>query len=144
MEYYSDASYSPQYGIGVIGYKGPNTQVITEIVDVKGSTQCELEAFLKMLEHALRTHHLNIIAYTDCNKVIQLINDRKRWYSKFRAFYDRYDQFSKFGIVVYVVKVDGHSPMRDKTFQEKEFKLVDKAVRKTLRAYVGKISEDNR
>jgi len=116
MEYYSDASYNNQMGIGVIGFMGPDLNVITQMVNVHGSTGCEVEAFNRMLDYAKSNDHSDIIAYTDCNKVVKMGSEID------------YDDLH-----VSVIKVKGHSKMSDKSPQDLLFKTVDKAVRKTLR-----------
>ena len=140
MEYYCDASYSPQHQVGVIGFKRNDTRVMTKPTEKKGSTNCELEAFLAAIEYAKIHKDLNVIVYTDCNKVIQLVNDRNRWNKTYREFYDRYDQFLQSGIVISAIKIKGHSPTRIHTSHDTQFKLIDKGVRKSLRDYIDILS----
>lgn len=137
--YYSDASYSPQHKVGVIGYKKRNDKVHLRRTKKKGSTNCELQSFIRLLSKADEN---DLIIYTDCNKVIQLVTEQHRWRDilKYEKFYKRYDFYTK-NKSVEVRKLVGHSKKEFKDEHDLQFQAVDLKVRKKLRKITAKLDK---
>jgi hypothetical protein len=130
VECYTDASYSPQTGLCVIGYKIDNHNIITECLTNIKNTQAELYAVEKCIEICKNTYfvqneinnnnNISIIIYTDCQRALQ-------------------NNYNDKNIKVNLIKLDGHKKGSLKNDKDKIFSLVDKKVRKVLRENVKKI-----
>lgn len=110
---FTDASYSQQKNIAVIGYKiGDLEPVLDELPNIK-NTQAELLAIERCLEECAKLYPNNeIILYTDCQRALKNTNYPPN---------------------VTLVKLEGHKKGTLKSDDDKIFSIVDKAVRKRLR-----------
>jgi len=136
VECYTDASYSPQTGLCVVGYKIGNHNIITECLTCIKNTQAELYAVEKCIEICKNFYSKNtcfsqngidndnisisIIIYTDCQRALQ-------------------NNYNNKNIKVNLIKLDGHKKGSLKNDKDKIFSLVDKKVRKVLRENVKNI-----
>jgi ribonuclease HI len=122
IECYTDASYSPQTGLCVVGYKIGNHNIVTECLTNTKNTQAELYAVEKCIEICNNVYgfDINIIIYTDCQRAMQ-------------------NNYSTNDIKVNLIKLDGHKKGVLKSDKDKIFSLVDKKVRKVLRENVRNI-----
>lgn len=110
---FTDASYSPQNGKCVIGYKISNNNIVLQSLTNVKNTQAELLAIERCISDCrLNYPHDVYHIHTDCQKAITY-------------FADEYD--------VVMIKVDGHKKgcLRDDI--DDIFRTVDLAVRKKLR-----------
>ena len=112
---FTDASYSQQKSISIIGYKiGDRDVTLEELINVK-NTQAELYAIDKCIKVCNEIHPTDeIIIYTDCQ----------------RAFKD-----PVYPLNITLKKIQGHKKGSLKDEDDKIFSVVDKAVRKKLRQY---------
>jgi len=121
IEYFTDASFSPQNKIAVVGFKirsNPNIQ--TEIIYDTKSTTAELLGIQKCIDNFC-INNTSCIIYTDCSKAVMLELDYK---------------MNNPTINLYIKKIDGHKPTKIKDDTDREFALVDKYTRKKLRQII--------
>lgn len=88
------------------------------------NTELEFIAFNEVLNHVSTGDRV----YTDCQRIIDLILKRDPNYDYQRDLLNRIDN-----VCITAIKIDGHKPTRDKDYDDKQFSLVDKCVRKHLR-----------
>jgi hypothetical protein len=111
IECYTDASYSPQFDICVIGYKIGIHDVITNILPNIKNTQGELLAIDECIYFCENLYpKCKIIIHTDCQRATQ----------------NKYDNTT-------IIKLDGHKKKILKDDKDKIFSIVDKRVRQVLR-----------
>ena len=116
IEYFTDASYSPQQKISVIGFKirGCNTINTEKLIGIN-STQSEILGIQRCVDHFANNYNIEThkyYIYTDCQRGLNL------------------------PIIGKIIKIDGHKPSRLKSKNDLEFSKVDKYVRKELRRFV--------
>lgn len=110
---FTDASYSQQKGLSVIGYKiGENEIVLDRLPGVK-NTQAELVAIDRCISECNRLYSDNvlIIIHTDCQRALK----------------------NQYVGNVLVVKIKGHKKKVLRDEDDAVFSTVDKAVRRMLR-----------
>lgn len=109
---FTDASYSQQKSLSIVGYKIGNLDVILEELPNIKNTQAELYAVEKCIDVCNKLYpNKNIIIYTDCQRALK-------------------NQYQK---NVTLEKIEGHKKTLLKNENDKIFSGVDKAVRKKLR-----------
>ena len=130
---YTDASYSPLHKIAIIGYK-LNGKIHTKIIKNIQNTEAEFMAILFALKSIKINNHANIIVYTDCMRVIDLINKRniKKHYHK--TFLEKVDIITN----ITFNHINGHKKSALKDNYDKEFSELDNFVRKKLRSIIKK------
>ena len=76
MKYYTDASYSPQYKIGVLGFILSSNiyNVHYRITQGIKCGQCEIESFKDVLDFIVQNKDYKADIYTDCQNIIKLID----------------------------------------------------------------------
>lgn len=113
IEYFTDASYSPQHKIAVIGFKiRTNKTIHVEKLENINNTQAEILGIHRCIDHFNNNYNTETIqcyVYTDCQRGLNIPISGK------------------------IIKLDGHKPTRLKDKDDIEFAKVDKHVRKTLR-----------
>ena len=110
---FTDASYSQQKKLSVIGYKVGNLQIILELLPDVKNTQAELYAIDKCIELCKQLYPDEvIIIFTDCQ----------------RAFKNQCEHN------IMLQKIEGHKKSILKDDDDKIFSTVDKAVRRYLRS----------
>lgn len=143
---YTDASFSKNHSLGVIGYMifGENEpQVPLTILEIKESNniRAEIRGAILALGAAPKSSHVTL--YTDCQTVTGLLDRREKLEKTnfisgakgtplanadlYKEFYKIYDQ-----IRPNIIWVKGHTSNKDSIIK-KNFSLVDKAVRRALR-----------
>lgn len=136
VRFFTDASYSPEYKFGIIGYMQEHCQVNTEIIKDMKNTQCELEAIIKVFEFVTNNSNMykEIVIYTDCQRAITLMDDRSiKNELRYIRFYQGLDKVIDQSIKCTIQKVKGHSKKSCKNNIDLEFYKVDTAVRRKLR-----------
>lgn len=152
MYIFTDASVSPKSKKGIGCYIIMNN--LDEFVNKKNIICLEFDnvsstiAELKTIEHILNqielkydtfSECLNITMYTDCENFVKLIN--KRQYDKKLKNHTNYDWYQKIirsvnKFKINIVWVKGHSKQENKhEIYQKNFSIVDKYCRRTLRDY---------
>ncbi len=110
---FTDASYSQQKKLSVVGYKIGDLQIVLKLLPDVKNTQAELYAIDKCIEVCKQIYPNEIIMiFTDCQ----------------RAFKNQYEQN------IVLQKIKGHKKSILKNDDDKIFSTVDKAVRKYLRS----------
>ena len=109
---FTDASYSQQKKISVVGYKIQNNNVILEILNDVKNTEAELYAIQKCID-VCKTKFPNnkINIYTDCQRALK----------------------NNYADNITITKVEGHKKKAVKNDIDIIFSSVDKTVRKKLR-----------
>jgi hypothetical protein len=123
-KWFCDASYNNQCRIGVIGYKSENSPVYTYESSSGKNTELEFIAFNEVLDHVSEGD----IIYTDCQRIVDLVENRNPSYGYQSSLLQRIDQ-----VKIRALKIDGHKPSKDKDADDIQFSQVDKAVRRHLR-----------
>lgn len=109
---FTDASYSQQKEISVVGYKIGNLDIVFEELPKVKNTQAELYAVEKCIEVCNKLYPKeNIIIFTDCQRVFK----------------------NEYQSNITLQKIKGHKKSALKDENDKLFSVVDKAVRKYLR-----------
>jgi hypothetical protein len=109
---FTDASYSQQKKLSIIGYKIGDLQIMLELLPDVKNTQAELYAIDKCIEVCNKLYPNEvIIIFTDCQ----------------RAFKNQYEHN------ITLQKIEGHKKSILKDDNDKIFSTVDKAVRRCLR-----------
>ena len=124
IKYFTDASYSPQTGLGVIVIKKVNGNNITDLVErYKGKKNSELEkiGIEKCYNDAITNHYNTFVSiYTDCKSGI-----------------NEFDCSAN----IEINWIKGHCPKKDRiTEDEKYFREVDIKARKELRKMTNNIN----
>ena len=117
IKYFTDASYSPQTGIGVIVIKkviGENKIDLVKKFTDKKNSELEKIGIEICYNDAIQNHYnANVSIYTDCKSGINEYNDLKN---------------------IKINWIKGHCPKKDRTNEnEKMFREVDIKARKELR-----------
>lgn len=113
---FTDASYSQQKQLSIVGYKIGTRDIQTEVLANVKNTQAELYAIQKCIEISNTMFPSNpIIIYTDCQRAIKSYEEHE------------------YPLHVTITKIKGHmrSHLRNET--DAIFHSVDRAVRKALR-----------
>lgn len=114
---FTDASYSQQKSLSVVGYKISNLPIKLEILQDIKNTQAELHAVNKCIDESkIMFPNRNIIIYTDCQRAIKSFSE------------EEYPSF------VTIEKIKGHIKTELRNDNDKVFNMVDKAVRRKLRS----------
>lgn len=109
---FTDASYSQQKKISVVGYKIQNSNVILEILNDVKNTEAELYAIQKCIDICkIKFPNNKINIYTDCQRALK----------------------NNYAENIIITKVEGHKKKAAKNDIDMIFSGVDKAVRKKLR-----------
>lgn len=150
-KFYSDASFSPQYNIGVIGWKIDNHQINTKIIEnADDNVTCELYGLIKILEYIIESsaRKTDCHIYIDCQSIIDKISKRNtiidnnfmtkkgKYISNHKLYgyvFDIYNKILENGINLYLHHIVGHKPTHEKDDTDVSFSQVDKLVRRELR-----------
>lgn len=109
---FTDASYSPDLKISIIGYKIGDQDVITENLPNVKNTQAELYAINKCIDICKELYlDQDIIIHTDCQRALK----------------------NEYPVGIKIKKVKGHKKKLFMNEDELLFNIVDKATRKELR-----------
>jgi ribonuclease HI len=151
---YTDASFSKQYEIAVIGFAHfqsrlqhetialQSTQIQLLQINERNNIRAEIRSAISALEACAQ--HGNIILFSDCETVVNLPLRRKKLESTnfiskskdaplantdlYREFYKTFDSYSP-----NIVWVKGHTPTNSPSFIETNFSILDKMIRNRLR-----------
>ena len=116
---FTDASYSKDISLCVIGYMVGDSKVSIEYIPDMKNTQGELHAIDRCIEKCNQLHpDSQMEIYTDCSRALK--ND--------------------YGDEVTIVKIKGHLKKALRTENDNLFRKVDRAVRKALRKRVKELS----
>lgn len=146
---YTDASFDPKRHLAVAGFcilKNAEEKPLVHIhqFEEKNNIRSELRGALIALE-AAETHRTAVTLYTDCQGIFNLPQRREKLescgYKSNRkntplANADLYQAFFLISdrLNLKIIWVKGHSPSANQTLIQKNFRVVDQAVRKKLRA----------
>lgn len=147
IQFFSDASFSPQHKIGVIGWRKNDDEINTEILtNITDNVTCECHALLKVLEYIQCNNTNNVYEiYVDCNSILEKIAKRdtikkNQYRTKKGKYIHGHILYEKiFNILdntrcnIYFYHIDGHKSFDKKTVVDHKFSTVDKLVRKRLR-----------
>lgn len=162
---YSDASFNNKKKLGVLGFiifknekdhissNFENAFIKTLKVEEENNVRVEIRsviAALNTVDKEYSNRNIGIKLFTDCNSIINLINRRdnleasnyigKKSKSVLRNA-DLYKEFFKLfdKLKPEMIWVKGHTQQKERTLMASNFSLIDRLVRKELRALVTKL-----
>ena len=131
MIIYTDASYSPTHKKAVIGYK-LNGKIMVKDIMYTRNTEAEFAAIMFALDSDKINNNTDIVVYTDCMRVIDLIAKRNIKKIYHVIFLDKIDTFTN----ITFNHIAGHKKQSLKDYHDIEFSELDNYIRRHLRFLV--------
>jgi ribonuclease HI len=152
---YSDASFSKKHGIGIVSYmildeKENLKKEKSFSVKEKNNIRIEFIALIKALKSLKPEKNTEIIVYTDCRAITNLLSRKEKLESRdfkskntgkvlsnidiYKEFFKIYEKYKPT-----INWTKGHQAEKNKNTVQKNFSKVDKLSRKKLRSLIKKL-----